>query len=984
MKRLYSLFVIIALFFNALYAQTNCENVFVQLGPDAFVCTGASFPLNPNPAAQGQYAWSGPGLSCTDCPSPTLTPPGIGIFAYIVQLQSGNCTAADTLIVTVAPGQPVQYNIANDKAICGGSVTLGGQNISGNLYTWVSNPPGFFSTAANPIVFPAQTTTYFLQVSNPSCPFPSIDSVQVRLFSQPVVDIQNDTSVCIGESLFIGGAAQSETTYSWTPNNGSLDNPNSANPLATPTQTTLYTVNAANPGCSTQATVQIAVVDFNASWSVGDTALLCKGDQLALTVQLNPAAVSTNWSPLTGLQLTPDGAILRPQSSTQYQLTASIPGCVRQLRVYVAVDSLPSNLAIFPSDTTVCLGSVVSLRGPAYSQTAFPDLQFQWLPSAGIITPDSLYQVDVQPATTTIYQRITQNGACADTTSAKVQLIQPQLFKVSPDTAVCPGQSVPLNIQFSSGVTDIVWSGPGLSCTNCNSPIATPTGSTTYIVRAKFQGCEISSSVKVTLLPTPPLQFPSDLMLCAGESITLNLANGPGNYTWTSTHPGFGTITDAQPTFTPTQSAVYYVTASSTCTVTANITVQVASATLEASRDTSICRGLSTTISAVSSVPGTFVWSDGQSGQAINVSPLQTNTYIVSFTYAGDCVLRDSVIVSISGQVGDVSFPTDQQLCAGESIQLNALNTPGATYAWSSQPAGFTSNLPDPVVMPTQTTMYRVTVTLGNCVKVYDETIVVYNASLTATADQNLCEGETLTLQANGSTTGMYLWSTGESTSSIKIFGTSVGSKQYDVSFTFGDGCLLQESVVINTIPGFKVRIVKDPNVDTLSSGQMVDLSAIISPTQSTANFKFAWKENGADLAGNGPNIKVTPVSSDSFTVFNYTVTVTAPNGCVQDTFVLFYLFQPQVEFPNAFTPNGDNINDTFKMILLKGEAIITRMDIYNRWGRKIYSSTEPQAAWNGEVEGQPAPADVYTFLVLWERSDGAIIPAQGSLTLIR
>ena len=269
MKRLYSLFLIIPLFFNALYAQTNCENVVVQLGPDAFVCTGSSFPLNANPAAQGQYSWTGPGLSCTDCPTPTLSVPGAGTFTYIAQLQSGNCTAADTLLVTVAAGQQPQYNIANDKAICGGSVTLGGQNIPGDFYSWSSNPSGFFSTASNPIVFPMQSTTYYIQVANASCPYPVIDSVQVSLFSLPVLDIQNDTSVCIGQSVFIGGPAQAQTTYSWTPNNGSLDNPNNANPLATPTQSTLYTVVAANPGCSTQATVQIAVVDFTASWSVG-------------------------------------------------------------------------------------------------------------------------------------------------------------------------------------------------------------------------------------------------------------------------------------------------------------------------------------------------------------------------------------------------------------------------------------------------------------------------------------------------------------------------------------------------------------------------------------------------------------------------------------------------------------------------------------------------------------------------------------------
>ena len=59
-------------------------------------------------------------------------------------------------------------------------------------------------------------------------------------------------------------------------------------------------------------------------------------------------------------------------------------------------------------------------------------------------------------------------------------------------------------------------------------------------------------------------------------------------------------------------------------------------------------------------------------------------------------------------------------------------------------------------------------------------------------------------------------------------------------------------------------------------------------------------------------------------------------------------------------------------------------MEIYNRWGQKVFDSTEPAAEWDGRVDGREAPSDVYACKVRWRRGDGALQIYVGEITLLR
>lgn len=86
--------------------------------------------------------------------------------------------------------------------------------------------------------------------------------------------------------------------------------------------------------------------------------------------------------------------------------------------------------------------------------------------------------------------------------------------------------------------------------------------------------------------------------------------------------------------------------------------------------------------------------------------------------------------------------------------------------------------------------------------------------------------------------------------------------------------------------------------------------------------------------------------------------------------------------FPNAFTPNGDEQNDYFKV---EGKFVAKcRLQIFNRWGEQIYETTDVEQGWDGTAKGQPAPQDTYIYRAFIETIDGEQQTERGSVFLLR
>ena len=873
--------------------------------------------------------------------------------------------------------------VSNDTFSCNGApVQL--QVTGGVDYAWSPSTGLSCNDCPNPFASPAQTTTYEVKVVDVCQSLTKSVTVTVG----PILQVQSDTAICNGESVVLGSTIpQSDVTYTWTPNDGSLNDPTAANPTATPIQTTVYTLTATNGLCTTTRVVTVAVVNLDLQISVLDTAI-CKGESLEITAATTPPGIQINWSPLTNIQVQPGGmsAVATPMGNIVYNVTASLPGCSRKQMVNIEVDSLPANLSISPADTLVCEGQQVLLVSPSYSGLNFPGLQFVWQTSSGQIFPENAYFFLANPSVTTVYKRITTNGSCVDTASATIQVIEVPALIITPENPqICLGESVQLVVSNAAGLTAPQWSPPiGLSCIVCTTTTAAPSATTTYQFTANVvNGCPATASVTVEVNQEPEYQFPNDT-LCAGESILLNLVEDPTvAYSWSSNPPGF-TSMEAQPTDTPSQNTTYFVIMENGCTVQAQFLVRVIpSGNLVVSDSATVCAGVSAQLTASGSYPGIYAWSNGAMGQVISVVPAQTTTYFVTYSYPlpnPQCQLIDSVVVGVQGEIAQVQFPMDTLLCPGDSVLLNEFFTPGATYSWTSNPPIFTSNDPiPPVFYPAESATYTVMTTLGNCNVTYNVDITVFNPQLVVSEDTTICAGETVTISADAFLTGDYFWTPGGT--SPTFLDTVTTNSQYALRFEYGDNCVFEDTVKITVVPNFTLKLVSDPDSNRINAGEEIMLDAFV-PGTNVTNFTFDWLENNTEPVGNTQQITVKPVTTDS--TVTYFVTVVSPSGCVQTESITFSIIQSNIEVPNAFTPNGDGANDFFGLAIVDGVANVEKMEVYSRWGQKVFASNDPNARWDGNIDGKNAPSDVYVFIIFWRSGDGALSVEKGEVTLLR
>jgi gliding motility-associated-like protein len=112
--------------------------------------------------------------------------------------------------------------------------------------------------------------------------------------------------------------------------------------------------------------------------------------------------------------------------------------------------------------------------------------------------------------------------------------------------------------------------------------------------------------------------------------------------------------------------------------------------------------------------------------------------------------------------------------------------------------------------------------------------------------------------------------------------------------------------------------------------------------------------------------------------------TVKDTRNCTLTTYT-FTLFSEEIDVPNVFSPNGDNINDLFRPVAkdsgLMDFITIDKLKVFNRWGKEVYNQG---MSWDGNIEGKPAPADIYYFSIEYRIGNACTQALKGDVTLIR
>jgi len=472
--------------------------------------------------------------------------------------------------------------------------------------------------------------------------------------------------------------------------------------VATPTTATTYTVTGTGAnGCTNTATVSVGFFPQPVV-SAGANQTLCAGS----TLQLQATGAATySWSPATGLSATNiANPVANPSATTTYTITGtSANGCVDSGHITITVSPLPTVSA--GTGQAICSGSSAQLN-------ATGAVTYSWSPATGLSATNIANPVASPPATTTYTVTGTNAAGCSNTATVTVTVKPLPTVSGGGNQTICGGSSVQLN---ATGAATYVWSpATGLSCTSCANPVASPSVPTTYTVTGTdASGCTNTATVNVGFYPQPVVNAGADQTICRGATANL-LATGADTYVWTPA-TALSATNIPNPVAAPANDITYKVigTDSHGCRDSDLVAITVIQPvpTSVTPGDT-LCEGESTKLGATGGI--SYEWTPATGLDNSNIAnptatPSVTTTYTV-YIKENQCFTDTAHVTVVVNPQPTVNAGPDQVLFAGGSVQLFPTVTDATIFQWSPATDLSCDNCKNPIVTPTHTTTYTITV----------------------------------------------------------------------------------------------------------------------------------------------------------------------------------------------------------------------------------------------------------------------------------
>jgi gliding motility-associated-like protein len=389
---------------------------------------------------------------------------------------------------------------------------------------------------------------------------------------------------------------------------------------------------------------------------------------------------------------------------------------------------IPAHLVVQPGfDTLICSATGITLNVVA-TDIALP-LTYTWSPPIGLSCLTCSTTNAHPPGHTRYTVLVADASGCIKTDTFDISF-RTTLIQAN-DTMICGGDPATLHVSVRTAAPPLtwLWSPSGsLSCNNCPNPVATPPGTTTYMVAVTdSSGCTLYDTIKVSrdniaIVPGP------DATVCQSVAATLSAAATGGIYpfiySWT---PGTGLscVYCSTPDASPSATTVYIATITDSigCHVKDTMNVFVDFVTINPINSIGVCPGgsqvINPTVSA-NAAPLQYTWSpaDGLSCTTCTnpvATPLSTTDYILTVTDTNGCSQQAKVNVFVDNI--SVDHIPDTTICHGFPVTFypNAkTNGSGLLYAWSPPYGLSCDDCANPVASPNKTTSYTLVVTDGN------------------------------------------------------------------------------------------------------------------------------------------------------------------------------------------------------------------------------------------------------------------------------
>ncbi|MCE2789573.1 MAG: gliding motility-associated C-terminal domain-containing protein [Saprospiraceae bacterium] len=735
-----------------------------------------------------------------------------------------------------------------------------------------------------------------------------------------------------------------------------------------------------------------------------DSFLLCPNDKKSILNNSNQNW-TYSWSPLIGLDITDPNnpTVMSLDSNLTYFVTVTDGLCTDS----ASFDVISLNAGIrleITADSTTCDGKVVlSVTG------AIGEGQYVWSESTKF-DPPLASGIDTLSTTFTGKSKtyyVKFSGVCdsppdsINITSESIEInsLSPRNFCRQDTSRVFllnTNLDHQLNIQWDTTNVHLI-SGDTTSSpligigANENAPFWL-----SYVVENQF-GCEKTDSVQINITNNASVDFSFNLKECGNTEICFELpASYGGTIKW-----DFGDVASTQDTSTVKNPCFSYdfigtyivqlTNQDSICpfiTVSKEVIVNPQLA-LNQIADDSLCVGESLAFRAGANILSTeFTWCD-EKGNTIGSGPtFETMFYkdtkiILKGKDNNGCTDMDTILVDVFNfQFSVEEFNDSLCIDSKKEIGLNVANPQDYSIQWG--PAECIVSGADKVnpvinVMEGKTiSLYLKHLPSGCEEDSLFKPFVTKRINLDLSA-KNLCDGDSVQINLSIANPLKYTYIWGDSSKIVSNANIQNPWVKPSTSEVFKvlvtdilNGCFTSDSILVSVFQNPDVTVDADPEF-TIYEGKELKLFV----TDPIFNAIYRWNTNETTTS-----ILVSPKVSSP-----YFVVVTDKNGCMDTAFVLVNVKQAKCDesdvfIPNAFSPNGDGVNDIFRVRSNFIEEM--QLIIYNRWGQEVFNTTTLNDGWDGSFRGEELAPDAFAYYLKVLCVNGVEYSKIGNVTLVK
>ena len=904
-----------------------------------------------------------------------------------------------------------QVTVSNYNACPGQSIIVTANWNNAANVTYILNsgtPPNVVQANPNFTIFSNTSTQYTITGNGVVNGLPAVSSATFNLSisAPPPLTFTNPGQFCFNSTATftapIGGISYSVSGPPGTANFVSNSNIISINNVLPQPNTGQYTITTLFSGCTNTGVTNISVAP-NTAITISSPTNICLGTNYCLSSNLPTTNNGYNWTGPNGFLDPSQNPCISFNSVNQggvYTVYSNIVfgniTCPRSASTSVnVVQTVPVSVAASPA-YTLCQGANLNLSAGASGA-----IGFSWLgPQSYLSSIQNPFLTNITPIMAGTYSvtALFTNGVITCTTGAAVTVsivstAQPIIYATS---NVCKDGVVNFSATTSPAASTYSWTGPQQWTSFGAFPVITgiqANQSGIYYVYAKFSigstQCTTSKSVQINVVPVNTITVIPPGSVCEPNNAYLQAsAVGAYQFSWAGPN-GFSSSLPNPPVYYPTTSAsgIYTVTATFYNGIVYCYSTNTVALTINPLLNFTLVPRQQACYNSPISISGpngatSYTWtsstgftSNSQNIYFSSIQPNNSGTYTLNVSL-GPCITGKSTEIDVLTPIQFTLTPFNRTVCKNDTtILFGGVSGGSENYAYTWNPSVYLigPNGNNQKCSPLGTTIYNFIaydIACPNYTIAHTFSVIVNQPPLPDLKLDKTTSCQPLCLFLNSRTQSQAAITTYDFGGTDKIQKDSFnycidkpGTFNLKILSKGKNGCSgiyeYPQPIVVYPKPGTKINW--NPESPTITE------EVTFNPTFSYEPTSYTWFFSGlaSGTSSDTLNIKNPQLLYNNTGQYPVILICKTENECT-DTVIKYINIRDDynIFIPNSFTPNNDGINDVFQ---IKGSGLSEEgflINIYDRWGKIIYTSKDINSSWDGKVNDNKVGDGIYIYKV--------------------